>query len=183
MYLSAWLILNEEATPVNTDTDFVLSRIYAASREVLFRAFTDPLQLQHWWGPKGFVMVASEMNLRPGGGYHFGLRAPDGDMMWAKFVYREIDPPQRLVWVHSFSDEAGNVIKHPMSLDWPLRMLATVTFDVHDEGTKLTLRFSALDATEAERAIFSANHDSLQQGWTGTFDQLAVYLAASIEIH
>lgn len=69
-----------------------------------------------------------------------------------------------------------------MSLDWPLLMLATVTFDVQDNGTKLTLRFSALDATEAERNTFKANHDSMQQGFGGTFDQLEAYLRRLREI-
>lgn len=161
----------------SADSDFVVSRIYTAPRELVFSAFTDPQHLQHWWGPAGFTVVAAKMDLRPGGSYHFGLRAPNGEMMWGKFVYREIVPPRRLVWVHSFADEAGNAIKHPMSLDWPLLMLATVSFDAHGNGTKLTLRFSALDATEAERNVFKANHDSMQQGFGGTFDQLETYLA------
>lgn len=169
-------------TEKSVDSDFVITRTYAAPRELLFSAFTDPEHLRHWWGPVGSSVVAAKMDLRVGGSYHFGLRFPDGEMMWAKFVYREIVPPQRLVWVHSFADADGNAIKHPMSLDWPLLMLATVTFDVQDNGTKLTLRFSALDATEAERNTFKANHDSMQQGFGGTFDQLEAYLRRLREI-
>ena len=167
-------------TNKSADTDFIISRIYAASRELLFNAFTDPERLQHWWGPVGFSVVAAKMDLRPGGSYHFGLCGPDGEMMWGKFVYREIVPPQRLVWVHSFADAAGNVIKHPMSPDWPLLMLATVTFDAHPQGTQLTLRFSALDASEDERNTFSVNFESMQQGWNGTFDRLESYLAGCL---
>jgi uncharacterized protein YndB with AHSA1/START domain len=170
------------STDKSTDNDFFMQRIYAAPREFVFSAFTDPEHLRHWWGPVGFTVVAAKMDLRRGGSYHFGLRAPNGEMMWGKFVYREIVPPQRLVWVHSFADESGNAIKHPMSLDWPLLMLATVSFDVHGSGTKLTLRFSALDATEAERNTFKANHDSMRQGWGGTFDQLEAYLAGLGEV-
>ena len=130
-----------------------------------------------FFATEGFVVFGATMDLRPGGSYHFGLRAPGGDEMWGKFVYREISPPHRLVWVHSFSDAAGNVVKHAMSQDWPLLMLATVTFVEQAAGTLLTIRFAALDASETERDVFAANHDSMQQGWTGTLDQLVRYLS------
>ena len=54
-------------------------------------------------------------------------RSGDGHVIWAKFVYREIAAPQRLVWVHSFSDEAGGLTRHPLSPTWPLELLTTVT--------------------------------------------------------
>ncbi len=72
--------------------------------------------------------------------------------MWAKFVYREIAAPERLVWVHSFSDEAGGLTRHPMSPTWPLEMLTTVTFEEAGPGkTKVTLRWSPLNATAEEQ--------------------------------
>lgn len=53
-----------------------------------------------------------------GGIYHYGLRAPDGGTMRGKFVYREILRPERIVLVNSFSDEAGNLTRHPTSPTW-----------------------------------------------------------------
>ena len=85
--------------------------------------------MKEWWGPKGSVIVASKMDLRVGGTYLGAMRAGNGPVMWAKFVYREIAEPERLVWVHSFSDEAGGLTRHPMSPTWPLEMLTTVTFE------------------------------------------------------
>jgi len=100
-------------------------------------------------------------------------------VMWAKFVYREIAAPERLVWVHSFSDEAGGLTRHPMSPTWPLEMLSTVTFTEEPGGkTKVNLRWSPLNATAEEQATFNAAHDSMNGGWAGTFERLDAYLAA-----
>jgi uncharacterized protein YndB with AHSA1/START domain len=118
------------------------------------------------------------MDLRSGGIYHYGLRAPDGSTMWGKFVYREIVEPERIVVIASFSDEKGGISRHPMSPTWPLELLSIFLFDeVEKTRTKLTVKWSPHDAGETERATFAAAHDGMNQGWGGTLDQLAAYLA------
>jgi len=157
---------------------FVISRVFNAPREMVFDAFTKPEEMKKWWGPKGFTVIASKMDLRAGGTYHYGMRAPDGTAMWGKFVYREIVRPERIVLVNSFSDENGGVTRHPMAPDWPLQMITTSTFeDLGGGKTKMTISSLAFEATEAEEAVFAANHNSMTQGWTGTLDQLDGYLA------
>jgi uncharacterized protein YndB with AHSA1/START domain len=165
-----------QPTPAATQQEFVITRTFDAPRELVWQAFTEPERMQHWWGPRGFTVIASKMDLRPGGTYHYGMRAPDGGTMWGKFVYREIVRPERIVLVNSFSDEAGNITRHPMSPTWPLRMLSTFLFAEQDGRTALTIRWSPLDADETERLTFEGAHPSMQQGWTGTLDQLAAYL-------
>jgi uncharacterized protein YndB with AHSA1/START domain len=158
--------------------EFIISRVFDAPRDLVFRAFTEPERMKHWWGPKGFVVVKLEMDLRPGGIQHYGLRGPDGAIIWGKSVYREIVAPQRIVLINSFSDEAGNIAHHPMSPTWPLEMLSTFLFDeVEKTRTKLTVKWSPHNSDEAGRATFAAGHASMKQGWTGTLDQLAAYLA------
>ena len=100
--------------------DFVISRVFDAPRDLVWKTFTDPEHMRHWWGPKGFSVIASKMDLRPGGGYHYGLKAPDGAAMWGKMVYREIVAPERIVFINSFSDEAGGTTRHPMAPTWPM---------------------------------------------------------------
>jgi uncharacterized protein YndB with AHSA1/START domain len=158
--------------------DFVISRRFDAPRETLFRAFTEPASMQQWWGPKGFTVVKAAMDLRVGGTYHYALRAPDGSTMWGKMVYREITAPARVVWINSFSDEAGGTTRHPMAPTWPREMLSTLTFDDDAGGTRLTLTWSPLDPDAMERATFDApvSHESMRMGWTGTLDQLEAYL-------
>jgi uncharacterized protein YndB with AHSA1/START domain len=161
-------------------TDFVITREFDAPRELVWQCFTQPERMKGWWGPKGSTIVASEMDLRVGGIYLGAMRDPGGRVMWAKFVYREIAALERLVWVHSFSDEAGGLTRHPMSPTWPLEMLTTVTFESAPGGkTKLTLRWLPLNATAEEQMTFGAAHEGMRGGWGGTFDRLDAYLSSS----
>jgi uncharacterized protein YndB with AHSA1/START domain len=157
--------------------EFVISRVFDAPREVVWKAWTERDRLMQWFGPKGFTMHAATLDFRPGGVFHYCLRSAAGEDMWGKFVYREIVPPERIVHVHSFSDEKGGTTRHPMSPTWPLEMLSTTTLTEHKGRTTVTVRWSALNATEAERTTFDSSHDGMRMGWTGTFDQLAEYLA------
>ena len=160
------------------ERDFVISRVFDAPREFVWKAFTDPERMQHWWGPKGFKVIASKMDLRPGGTYHYGMKAPDGSAMWGKFVYREIAAPERMVFINSFSDEAGGISRHPLAPTWPLETLSVFTFEEAPGGkTKLTIRWSPHNATAEEQKTFDASHDGMRQGWGGTLEQLAAYLA------
>ena len=158
--------------------DFVLTRVFDAPRDLVWKAFTNAERMKHWWGPEGFTVIVSKMDLRPGGTYHYGMQPLSGGaVMWGSCVYREIVEPERLVCINSFSDEAGGVARHPMSPTWPLQMLSTLTFEDLDGKTSFTVRWSAYRATEDERKTFDSSHDSMQMGWNGTLDQLAAYLA------
>ena len=159
--------------------DFVISREFDAPRDLVFKAYTEADRLAQWWGPKGFKVVFSKVDLRPGGMFHYGMRGPDGSEMWGRFVYREITPPERMVFIVSFSDENGSVTRHPMAPTWPLEMINTLTLTERNGKTTVTLRAAAYAATEEERATFKAGHKSMQGGFSGTFDQLADYLAGA----
>jgi uncharacterized protein YndB with AHSA1/START domain len=97
--------------------------------------------------------------------------------MWGKFVYREIEKPSRIVLVSAFSDEAGGITRHPMAPTWPLQMLSTFLFEMEGDGTRLTIKWVPLNPTDAERATFEGGFASMNQGWSGTFEQLEAYLA------
>ena len=155
-----------------------LARARRAARARV-EGFTEPEHMKQWWGPKGFTVIAAKMDLRVGGTYHYGLKAPDGSPMWGKFVFREIAAPERMVFVcNSFSDEAGGTTRHPLHMSWPLELMTTFTFEEQPGGkTKFTIRWQAYNATDEEQKTFDANHDSMRQGWSGTIDQLDAYLA------
>jgi len=156
---------------------FTISRTFDAPRELVWKAFTDPGDLKHWWGPKGFTVCVSKMNFRPGGTYHYCLRSPDGKDMWGRFTYREINLFESIVMVNCFSDEKAGVTRHPMSPNWPLLMLSTFRF-IEDKGkTTVTVEWAPISPTEQERKTFEEGMLQMNQGWTGTLDQLAGYLA------
>jgi uncharacterized protein YndB with AHSA1/START domain len=161
----------------NNPQEFVISRTFDAPRDLVWKAFTEPERMKQWWGPKGVTVIKSEMDLRPGGSYHYAMRTPDGMVIWGKFIYREITPPSRIVLVNFFSDEAGGVTRHPMAPTWPLEMLSIFTFEDEGSKTKFTVRWSPLNASEEERATFAAGHASMNQGWSGTMERLEGYLA------
>ena len=157
-------------------SEFVISRTFDAPRDLVWQAWTERERLMQWFGPKGFAMTAAKLDFRPGGTFHYCLRSTDGKEMWGRFVYREIVAPERIVWVHSFSDEKGNLARHPFSPTWPLEMLTTTSFTEEKGKTTVTVRWIPINATAEERKTFDAAHDGMRQGWSGTFDQLAGYL-------
>jgi len=156
--------------------EFVISRVFDAPRELVYKVFTEAERMAQWWGPKGFTTLVTKLDLRPGGIFHYQMRSPDGHEMWGKFVYREIVPPERVTMVSSFSDEHGNVTRHPMNPNWPPEMLSTMTLTEIDGKTKMTVRATAYNATELEAKTFAEGHDSMRKGFTGTWDQLDEYL-------
>ena len=129
-----------------------------------------------WFGPVGVTIPVARLDFRPGGSFHFCMRSPDGKSMWGKFVYREIIAPEKIVLVNSFSDEHGGLARHPLSPTWPLEMLSTTTLADEGERTRLTIEWLPLKPTADEKKTFDSSHDSMRQGWSGTFGQLTGYL-------
>lgn len=161
-------------------TEFVISRVFDAPRELVWECFTDVEHMKRWWGPKGAIVTQAKMDLRPGGTFHYRLEMPGGTEVWGKMVYREITPRDRIVFINSFSDEAGGTTRHPMAPTWPLEMHSVFTFeDVPGGKTRFTVRWSPHNATEEERKAFDDGHDSMRQGWGGTLDKLAGHLVKS----
>jgi uncharacterized protein YndB with AHSA1/START domain len=163
--------------PSSEQTEFVITRVFNAPRELMFKLWTDSEHLKHWFGPKGFPMIYCINDLRPGGIFHYCLRMPNGGEMWGKWVYREIVNPERLLFVSSFSDKEGNVARHSSSPGWPLEMLSTITFEEQNGKTTVTVRWAPVNATAAERKTFADGFNSMNKGWSGTFEQLENYLA------
>ncbi len=156
---------------------FVISRTFSAPRELIWEAWTERQRLMRWFGPKGFTMSAASMDFRPGGMFHYCLLAPDGRSMWGKFLYREIVVPERITMVNCFSDENGGTTRHPKSPTWPLEMLSICSLVEQGGDTTVTIQWAPLNPTAEERRTFDAAHEDMKRGWSGTFDQLADYLA------
>ena len=165
------------ATAESTDRAVVITRVFNAPRELVWKAFTEPEHLEHWWGPKGFTTHVHKLELRPGGVFFYSQKMPDGRQMYGKWVYREIEAPNRMVIVSSFADENENPARSPFSPTWPLEMLGTSTFTENQGRTTLTVRTVPINATESERKTFFDGESSMEQGFASTFDRLDEYLA------
>jgi uncharacterized protein YndB with AHSA1/START domain len=159
--------------------DFVVWRIFDAPRALVWQAWTEPERLAQWWGPKGCKIRVVKLDLRPGGMFHYAMQFKPGQEMWGRFVYGEIAAPERLAFVNSFSDAQGGITRAPFSESFPLEIANTLTLAEENGKTTLTLRGHPVNASEAEYKTFLGMFGSMRQGFGGTFDQLADYLARS----
>ncbi len=159
-----------------------ITRRVNAPRELVWKAWTEAERLAQWWGPKGFALGVAKLDVHPGGTFLYSMTSAGGQEMWGKFVYREVAPPRMLVYVSSFADPAGNVIRAPFGGDfthWPLEILSHVNLTEEGGRTTLVLRSTPLNATDEERATFVNVQRNVQAGFAATFDQLEAYLGGA----
>ncbi len=152
-----------------SDRELVLERLFDAPCELVWKAFTEPERLVRWWGPTGWTLPVCQIDLRPGGVWHYCMRGPNGETSWGRAVYQEIVVPERLAYTDAFSNEAGNVTE-----GMPV-MLITNTFT--DQAGKTKLASRTRFATPADRqAVVDMG---AIQGMSETWDRLEAYLAQS----
>ena len=143
------------------DLHFV--RTYAAPRQLVWDAWTDPDQMAQWWGPRGVSTPREsiELDLRPGGFVKFDMV---DDATGARYAnsgrFLEVEPPARIVWSDDgFPDGSG-------------KGTATVMLEaVDDATTRLTVDIAA-DFTETFRV-------GAEVGWGTQLDKLVDFLAAA----
>jgi uncharacterized protein YndB with AHSA1/START domain len=162
------------ATEGENKDALIITRLYDAPRDKVWKAWTDPEHVKRWWGPKHFTAPVSKIDLRVGGKYLSLMRGPDGRDYWSTGVYREIVPLERIVCTDSFADEKGNVVPashYGMPGEWPLELLVTVKFEDIGGRTKMTLQHEGIPA--------GMMLEQCEAGWRESFEKLADYVVAS----
>ena len=96
---------------VNEVERMVLTRVFDAPRELVWKAWTDPQYVMQWWGPKGFTAPTCKIDFRVGGKFLCCMRAPDGQEFWNGGEYHEIVPQEKIVSSMYFSDSQGNKVE------------------------------------------------------------------------
>ncbi|HTQ31192.1 MAG TPA: SRPBCC domain-containing protein [Opitutaceae bacterium] len=148
--------------------EFVITREFAAPRELVFKAWTDPKHLAQWWGPKGFTNPVCEWDVRPGGKIYDIMRAPNGDEYPMGGEFREIVAPERLVFTSGALDKNGKML---------FEFLHTATFTEQNGKTRLLLRSRVLSTTaDAARYI-----GGFETGMTMSLERLGAHLAQRTE--
>ena len=154
--------LAELAEGFGEGCEVVIERTLDAPRDVVFKAWTDPQHLKHWWGPTGFTNPRCEVDLRPGGAIRIDMRAPDGVIYPMTGAFEEIVENERLVFTSAALDNEGNPL---------FQNLNTITFAAHGRQTKLTVRAKVVMATAgAPRYLVG-----MEEGWSLSLDRLADY--------
>ncbi len=146
------------------EQELVLTRVFDAPRELLFKVWTDPKHVAQWWGPHGFTNPVCELDARPGGAIRIHMRGPNGIVYPMTGVYQEVVEPERLVFISAALDADGK----PM-----FELLNTVTFADEGGKTKQILRVRVIKRT-AQAAPYLAG---MEQGWTQGLERLAAYVA------
>jgi uncharacterized protein YndB with AHSA1/START domain len=155
---------------------FEVKREFDAPRELVFKVFSEAKHLAQWWGPKGMKINIFKLDFRQGGICHYNMVGANGSIMWGRFIYRQIQAPEKIVFINSFSDEHGGITRAPFEDVWPLEMINNITLTEKDGKTILSLRGGPINATAEEHTTYENGFASMQQGYGGTFDQLRDYL-------
>jgi len=140
-----------------------ITRVFNAPRALVFKVWTHPEHLAHWWGPRGFSLPTCQLDLRPGGAYRFQMKSPTGAIAWWHGVVREIVEPERIVWTCAVDREDGTSISGETTL--------TVTLEDYSGKTRLTLHQGVFES--------AAIRDDHSNGWNSAFDRLAERLASA----
>jgi uncharacterized protein YndB with AHSA1/START domain len=157
-----------------TDRDFVISRVFSAPRELVWKAWTDAKHMAEWWGPHTFTNPVCEMDVRPGGAYRIVMRGPDGAEFPLTGIFQEIKEPERLVmsmdlsahpeaW-HDLVNPGRDKTKKPV-----LDCVQTITFEKFGDQTRLTVRTRFESAAIRDAMLKMGMND----GWSQSLESLA----------
>jgi uncharacterized protein YndB with AHSA1/START domain len=153
----------ETAAPSNRD--LVLTRIFDAPREKIYRAWTDPDLLKQWFAPPPYKTSVAELDVRPGGANLIVMQGPDGGEMPNRGVYLEVVPNERLVFTNAYTEAW-------IPSDKPF-MTVVLTFE--DQGGKTKYTALVRHWSVADREM----HENMgfHKGWGQCADQLAAVVA------
>jgi uncharacterized protein YndB with AHSA1/START domain len=137
-----------------TERELVVTRIFNAPRRFVFDAWTNPKHLPHWMlGPEGWKMPVCEVDLRPGGAWHFVWRREDGSSEFGmRGVYREVQPFERLVSIESWGPE------------WP-ETVNTLVLTEKDGKTTATMTILYVSQEARDRALQTGMKKGMEQSY------------------
>jgi uncharacterized protein YndB with AHSA1/START domain len=140
--------------------EIVLTRVFDAPRALVFQMMTDPALIPHWWGPSDFTTIVEKMEVKPGGLWRYIQRGPDGYESAFRGVYREVTPPERLVYTFEWEGMPGHVL------------VETVVFEEVGDKTRVT-DTSLFHTTEERDGMLQSG---METGARETWDRLAALL-------
>jgi len=141
--------------------EIVMTRVFDAPRELVFKVYTDPRLIPQWWGPARYATTVDQMDVRPGGTWRFVQRGADGSEYAFNGVYREVVSPQRLVYTFEFEGMPGHIA------------VETVTFEERDGRTRVTATSVFETAADRDGMLTSG----AEEGAVETWERLATLLA------
>lgn len=141
---------------ISSDLELIITRIFDAPRELVWKAWIELELLERWICPRDFNVTFCQGELRIGGNWRTGMQSPEGVQHICGGEYREIIPLSKLVFTHAWEDENG---------EFGPQTLVSVT--ISDEGEKTLMRFEQTGFNSVE------SRDGHEDGWTGAFENLS----------
>jgi uncharacterized protein YndB with AHSA1/START domain len=134
--------------------DLVVTRVFDAPVELVWKAWSDPEQVMRWWGPQGFTSPTCRMDFREGGTTIVHMHAPAFGDLYNTWAYREIVPLRRIEFIQQFADEDGRKVD-PVELGLPPEtreaqdIRNVVTFKAVGDKTEMTVTESGYASEQA----------------------------------
>ncbi len=148
--------------------EFIITREFEARRELVWRAWTDPKHLAEWWGPRGFTNPVCDWDVQLGKAIHVVMRAPDGARYPMGGEFREVHPPERLLFTTGALNEEGNLI---------FEFLHELIFTERKNRTLLTLKSRVSKTTPEAGKYIGGFEAGMSQSLEKLAEQLAAYTA------
>lgn len=142
----------------------LITRMFDAPRDLVFKVCTDPELVPQWWGPRYLSTTVDHMDVRPGGSWRFVHRDANGAEYGFHGVYHDIVPPERIVNTFEFEGMPGHVV------------METVTFEDVNGRTKLTVRSVFQTVEDRDGMLMSG----MEQGASESYDRLEELLGARV---
>ena len=162
---------------VSATERMVVTRVFDAPRELVWKAWTDPKYVMQWWGPKGFTAPVCRIDFRVGGKFLCCMRAPDGQEFWNGGEYHEIVPHEKIVSSMYFSDPQGNKVEaEHYGIDHEAIEGAhdvTLFEDLGNGRTKITF--------VGNETMESATLSGQVEGWNQILDKIAAVVAKLVQ--
>lgn len=159
-----------------TGNEILITRVFEAPIQLVWDAWTKPEHFSKWWGPKPYTSPDPQFDLKVDGSMRWAMRAPDGKTHYTGGVFREIEPPNKLVCDTWFVNESGEKIR-PAEIgfpgDWDGETTISVRLEALGTRTRMTLRQTG---TPAEF------QDMSRAGWGTSLEKLAESVVADRSI-
>lgn len=149
-----------------SDREIVTERVFQAPRERVWAAFTEPDLISRWWGLRSSVTIIDRQDLRAGGGWRFVQRNEDGSETAFRGIYREVTPPERIVYTFEWEGMPGHVL------------IDTASFEDLGDRTKVTVHSLFHTTGERDGMIDAGMERGLNEGYSQLDELLAKLQAA-----
>jgi uncharacterized protein YndB with AHSA1/START domain len=142
--------------------DIVISRIFKAPRELVFKTYNDPTTVPDWWGPKRYTTTVEKMEVRKGGIWRYIQRDAEGNEYAFNGVYHDVSSPERLINTFEFEGYPGQV------------GLVTTIFEELPDGSTKFIETTVYPSIEARDGIMQSG---MSEGAIELLDRLEELLA------